>query len=75
MIFLIDYDKKRGLIRSFRSFADEDRACAERIRLEMEIADRAGSEVVILEAADEETLRKTHARYFKSAAELLRAGL
>jgi len=72
MIFLIDYDRKHARIRLFKTFEDMERACAERERLDLEITDRADAEVVLLEAADEATLRKTHARYFESATDLLR---
>jgi hypothetical protein len=64
MIFLIDYDRKRARIRLFKAFENIE-------RLDLEISDRADAEVVVLEAADEATLRKTHARYFESASELL----
>lgn len=73
MIFLIDYDRKSARIRSIRPFSVDERAQAERIRLDLEIADRTDSEIVLLEADDEATLRKTHARYFETAAELLRS--
>jgi hypothetical protein len=72
MIFLIDYDRRWGTIRRFESFSDNDRQAAEQLRLELELQGRAGSEVVLLEADDEQTIRKTHARYFKTASELLR---
>ena len=73
MIFLIDYDRRLGRIRSFRTFDDQDRLRAEEIRLDLEILNRLDSEVVILEADSETTVRKTHARYFETAAELLRS--
>lgn len=73
MIFLIDYDRRSGSIRLFKSFADSERQKAERLRLEMEIGAPADAEIVLLEAKDEETVRRTHARYFKTAAELLRS--
>ena len=72
MIFLIDYDKRTGSIRLFKSFADHERHQAEQLRLEFEIIGRADAEVVLLESEDEETVRKTHARYFESATDLLR---
>lgn len=72
MIFLIDYDRGSGSIRLFRSFADWERLKAEQLRLELDLRDRADAEVVLLEADDEQTVRKTHARYFKTATELLR---
>ena len=74
MIFLIDYDRRFGQIRLFQRFADNERERAERLRLELELQskDIAETEVVLLEADDEETVRKTHARYFNTAVELLR---
>lgn len=71
MIFLIDYDKRSGSIRLFRSFSDRERRQAEQLRLELEIMSRDDAEVVLLESEDEETVRKTHARYFETALELL----
>lgn len=73
MIFLIDYDRASGTIRQFERFADTDRQKAEQLRLELELKSRADAEIVILEADDEATIRKTHARYFNTAAQLLRA--
>lgn len=71
MIFLIDYDRRSGSIRQFQSFGDHERQQAEQLRLELEITGRADAEVVLLESEDEATVRKTHARYFETAAELL----
>jgi hypothetical protein len=71
MIFLIDYDRRSGSIRHFQRFADDERRKAEQLRLELEILGRAGAEIVLLESEDEQTVRKTHARYFETAAELL----
>jgi hypothetical protein len=73
MIFLIDYDRRAAQIRVFRAFSDAERAKAEQLRLELEIQGRSDAEVVLLESEDEDTVRKTHARYFQSASELLRA--
>jgi hypothetical protein len=73
MIFLIDYDRGTGSIRLFKAFQDRDRLKAEKIRLELELLDRIDAEIVLLEADSEETVRKTHARYFNTATELLRA--
>jgi hypothetical protein len=73
MIFLIDYDRRLGKIRLLERFSDDDRQNAERLRLALELRGRADAEIVLLEADDEETVRKTHARYFNTATELLRA--
>jgi hypothetical protein len=72
MIFLIDYDKRAGAIRLFKAFRDAERQTAESLRLELEINGRADAEIVLLESESEATVRKTHARYFESASELLR---
>lgn len=74
MIFLIEYDRRRGEIVTFRTFDDSDRQAAEDARLEMELElNRCGTkhEVVILEAATEEALRRTHRRYFENLSELV----
>lgn len=78
MIFLIQYDRRAGQIRSLQAFEDADRQKAESGRLDMELAgsstDRA-IEIVLLEARSEEDLRGTHRRYFESARELVQSGV
>ena len=74
MLFLIEYDRSRGRIVTFRAFDDAERQKAEDSRLEMELElNRLGTEreVVLLEAATEEALRRTHRRYFEDLAELV----
>jgi hypothetical protein len=74
MIFLIEYARARGEIVTFKAFGDTDRQTAEDARLEMELElNRLGTEheVVILEAATEEALRRTHRRYFENLSELV----
>jgi len=76
MIFLIEYDRQRGQIVTFRSFADSEREVSENARLEMELGlNRRGieHEVVLLEANSEQALRRTHRRYFEDLSELVRA--
>lgn len=73
MYFLVDYDRERGALISLRSFAPEDRLPAEIARLELEIslnAQGVDREIVILEAKDEASLRRTHRRYFENVAQL-----
>ena len=73
MLFLIEYDRSSGEIVTFREFDDSERRKAEDARLEMELElNRLGTEreVVLLEAASEEALRRTHRRYFENLAEL-----
>ncbi len=74
MIFLIEYDRTRGQIITFETFDDSERRKAEDSRFEMELElNRLGTEreVVLLEAATEEALRRTHRRYFEDLAELV----
>jgi hypothetical protein len=74
MIFLIDYDRTRGEIINLKKFDDLERQNAEDARLELELdLNRLGTEreVVILEAATEEALRRTHRRYFENLSELV----
>lgn len=75
MLFLIEYDRKRGQIVTFQRFDHSDRQKAEDSRLEMEIdLHRRGieHEVVILDADTEEALRRTHRRYFEDLADLVK---
>jgi hypothetical protein len=68
MIFLIQYDRKAGRIVTIQRYADDQRSLADRVRLELEIGlvrRRRKDEVVILDAASEAALRKTHRRYFE----------
>jgi hypothetical protein len=73
MIFLIDYDRNQGKIVRLESFPDHERLKAENSRLELELLLRrqgAEREVVLLEAASLEALRRTHRRYFEGIAGL-----
>jgi hypothetical protein len=74
MIFLIEYDRNRGEIINLKKFEDSARQNADDARLEMELElNRLGTEreVVLLEAATEEALRRTHRRYFENLSELV----
>lgn len=74
MLFLIEYDRLRGEIVNMSTHQDDERALVDVARLQMELWLRQGRgkrEVVVLEAASEQALRKTHARYFKSAHALV----
>ena len=76
MLFLIEYDRKRGKIVTLQTFSDAEEASAQFARLEKELdLNRAAieHEVVILEANDEKALRRTHRRYFESLEELAKA--
>lgn len=74
MIFLIEYNRRRGELVTFRRFADADRQLAsdERLQLELDLNRRGiDHEVVILEASSEAAVRRTHRRYFESLADLV----
>ena len=74
MIFLVDYDRKKGEILLFKRFRDDQRTEAQRERLDIELSlngSRASREVVLLEADDEKTLHQSHQRYFKTSREIL----
>jgi hypothetical protein len=73
MIFLIEYDRARGHVVQQIAFSDERLSDAENARLALELSlnqRRIDHEVVLLQAASEEALRKTHRRYFESMAGL-----
>lgn len=73
MIFLIEYERNRGQIVSFREFDDSEQQQADEARLQMELElNRLGTEreVILLEAATEAALRRTHRRYFENLTDL-----
>jgi hypothetical protein len=73
MIFLIEYNRGEGRIVSFRVFDDSEREDAENSRLDIELdlnRARVDYEVVLLEAASEAALRRTHRRYFEDLKQL-----
>lgn len=75
MVFLIEYARNEGRIVSFKEF-DDDAVSAAKARLELELdLNRRGieHEVVLLDAEDENALRRTHRRYFETLAELASA--
>lgn len=73
MVFLIEYDRPTGRIVSTREFSDACRGEAEKARLDLELdlsRRRLVREVVLLQAADEGALRRTHRRYFETPRQL-----
>lgn len=77
MLFLIEYDRKGGKLLSLQTYSDIQLEKAGEARLAMELKLRSEGierEVVMLEAASEEALRKTHRRYFESLKTLAKAG-
>jgi len=78
MIFLIEYDRTQGRIVKSRQFEDLQRGEAEDARLQTELELNRGKidhEVVLLEAASEAAMRKTHRRYFEDLRGILDSGV
>jgi hypothetical protein len=76
MIFLIEYDRPQGQIITFKTFSDSERSTAEDERLNIELdLNQSGREheVVLLEAVDEDALRRTHRRYFEDLAQMVKS--
>lgn len=74
MLFLIEYDRKRGVVVTLQEFDDSEKA--ENARLEMELRLnqlRTEHEVVVLEANSADALRRTHRRYFENLSDLVNA--
>ena len=74
MIFLIEYDRREGNAVSKRVFLDWERSAAAdaRFALELELERRGlDHEVVLLDAKDEDALRRTHARYFENLGDII----
>jgi hypothetical protein len=74
MLFLIQYDRRAGRIVRFERFTDDQQRLAADTRLELEIELRRNGqnhEVVLLDAASEAAVRKTHGRYFEDVEGLL----
>ena len=73
MLFLIEYKRSEGRIVTLKTFDDTDRSKAEQTRFEIELElnqKKIDHEVVLLDAADERALRRTHRRYFETAAQI-----
>jgi hypothetical protein len=71
MIFLIEYARDEGRIVTIKSFSDREEAEQSRLELELSLNSKDDErEVVLLEATNEEALRRTHRRYFESLSEL-----
>ena len=74
MIFLIEYNRPQGRLITFTVFHKSEQERAEGARLELEVdLNRRGvdHEVVLLEAASEDALRRTHRRYFEDPRQIL----
>jgi len=76
MLFLIEYDRDKGEVVSIRRFNTLHKSEADATRLNLELdLNRRGieHEVVVLEASNEDALRRTHRRYFENLSELVKA--
>lgn len=74
MIFLVQYRRTEGRLVTLARYTDAERLAAQHARLELEIrlnSEGIDDEVVLLEAHDEEALRRTHRRYFEDPAGIL----
>ena len=70
--FLMRYERSTGTLVSLKQFSDPAEASTARLALERRLfAQGVDHEVVILEAASEAALRKTHARYFMTPREIV----
>ena len=78
MIFLIEYDRQSMRTLVFERFQNTERRNAQEHRLKIEL-DRNDQgvllqrEILLLEARDEEALRRTHPRYFEKLPEGLKS--
>lgn len=75
MIYLVQYDRSSANLVKLQEFLTSERQHAEEARLTVELellATKTPYEVVLLEASNEEELRKTHRRYFEGLDELLK---
>jgi hypothetical protein len=76
MMFLIDYDRAKGTVVALKTFVNSESSAAYSALLEIELENyRKGieREVVLLDAENEEALRRTHGRYFMSPLELMKS--
>ena len=75
MIFLIHYDRPKGIIIESRTFtpAHREEAANERFRIELALhrQGKTDHEVILLEAENEDALRRTHRRYFENAKQIM----
>jgi hypothetical protein len=74
MIFLIEYNQSEGRIVTIRNFDDSQLREAEDSRLEIELdlnLNGIDHEVVLMDAASEVDLRRTHRRYFEDLRQIL----
>ena len=74
MFYLIEYNRPEGRLVTFKVFAESERSKAQNLRLEIELdlnRRKIDHEVVLLQAASEAAIRRTHGRYFYNPRQLL----
>ena len=69
-LFLLIFDREKRQA-TVQEIADGDGVMARLFEAESRLRTEPALEVVLLTAADEDDLRRTHARYFESIDELL----
>ena len=75
MIFLLQYDRRKGRIVSMESFSAAERTKVQDMLLTLELQQNqngTNTEIVMLEAESEEALRITHRHYFEDLSELVK---
>jgi hypothetical protein len=73
MLFLIEYARSEGKVVKLNSFTDSERAEAQKQKFDIELSlNRSGieHEVVLLDAIDEDAIRRTHRRYFQDLSQI-----
>ena len=78
MIFLIEYNQPEGRLVTFKRFKNSELLKAQNARLDLELdLNRRGidHEVVLLEAASEDAVRRTHGRYFETLHQILESAI
>lgn len=74
MIFLIEYNRREGRLVTFKVFDVSERSKAQDLRFEIELdlnARNIHHEVVLLDAANEAALGRSHRRYFYDLRQML----
>lgn len=72
--YVLIYNQAEGRVLDVENYADVAAAAlARRFELDRQYASDDDVEIVLLSAASEEALVRTHSRYFKSVHELLKA--
>lgn len=70
-LFLLTYHRDRSRPTMLEAIDDHDLALERLLEAEKKVREQPELEVVLLTAASEADIRRTHSRYFKTADELL----